>query len=585
MPNNTPMNPDDEELLNAAGAPPQGAAPAQAPAPPPTAQEAQAMVQDLQASPYQSAGAPMAPAQSVDPTTSFAPPPARAPNPNADLAAFDASKAASDKEAQDIQARANESAAEKAEIERDNARDQSINSASEAVERADFAKKWDDNHAKLEAHANDIQAKYMAALEDSKHPVDMWTGKSTLQKMGAVFGLALGVGGALASGSGPYNGNSALGVLQKQMDAEHQRQQDYVNGLDKAHLMALTHMRDELASRQVAKVDLESQWQAIRQHMIDVGTEKLKARGATDAQIAGDGALNLLKAQQDKGKYDLHQEFSDTMTKHALQKAQEAQAYAGANKENAEAGYYRTVKGQAQLSAADAKKAKADEDNAQKADKLLNADPTYKLLIGTAGRGGGYIPAYQSLQTLEQTLSSARTPQEKRAALNSAEESITKLLSGASPTDPIYQRFAEFAGDPQQLLQKIHKLAGDPTPSTQEVEGVATQLRQGVDKIGKQINDAHTTLVGKYLPKGQHDSAVSHHLGVNIGAAFAPVTRKDEKGNQVPAFENPYDTSAPAAAAPAVLPPGVLPGSTITDRTKGGKPVYKDAQGRLSTPD
>lgn len=316
-----PMNPEDAELLQEAAAMPPVTAPV------PNAADTRQMVTNLTTN-----------GVATDPTLNFKPKRAARPSQPNDLTALDASKAETDKTALENQAAVTEEAKAHADTEDENARNQSLNSAMEAQDRADFNQKWNDNHDKLENHYKEIESKYLQALDDNQHPKDFFTGKSTLQKFGAIFGMALGSLGGATPG-----GNAAVESMNRQMDAEHTRQRETIEGLDHATLRALTHISDSNAARQVAQTDLAAQWTAMRQHMIDEGTARLKALGQSDAQIAGNVALNELKAKNADDKVKVHQEYSKNMSENLLKHAQTSAAYGSANASNAEAEYHKAL--------------------------------------------------------------------------------------------------------------------------------------------------------------------------------------------------------------------------------------------------
>lgn len=314
-----PMNPEDAELLQAPAVVP-------TPIPVPNAADTHQMVTNLTTN-----------GTATDPTLNFKPVPngGRIAPPN-DLTALDAAKTVTDKTAEANLADVTEAAKTHADSEDKNARDVAVNSALEAQDRADFNQKWNDNHDKLEQHYHEIEGKYLQALDDNQHPKDFFTGKTTLQKFGAIFGMALGSLGGATPG-----GNAAVESMNRQMEVEHQRQKETIEGLDHATLRALTHISDDNAARQVANTDLTAQWTAMRQHMIDEGTARLKSLGQTEAQIAGNVALNDLKAKNASDKFNVHQEYSKNMSENLLKHAQAAAAYGSAEESGAKAQAFR----------------------------------------------------------------------------------------------------------------------------------------------------------------------------------------------------------------------------------------------------
>lgn len=547
-----PMNPEDAELLQqtASIVPP-------APQPIPSAAETHDAVANL--------GNNVVP--SVDPTLNFKATP-QAPHtakPN-ELANYDTEKAKLDAEAIKNSGDVTDQAKAHADAEDQNARDMATNSALEAQDRADFSKKWNDNHDKLEQHYQDIENKYLAALEDNSHPKDFFTGKSTLQKFGALFGLALGTLGAGSSAaSGNPQGNGAMIQLQKQMDAEHQRQKETVEGLDHASLRALTHISDDNAARQVAQTDLAAQWTAMRSHMVDEGTARLKALGWTDAQIAGNVELNQLKAKNAQDKFTVHQAYDKQMSEMMLQRGQTAAAYGAAKKDAAESNLYNS---KASEDIAASKKAKADEDANNKVLSTLTKDPTYKSLIGTASRPG-YIPVYQTLHQMSGAMHEAIAsgdPVKMRAALNNAEESITKNNIGVAPSKANYDQFGQYAGLPQETMQKLQKLMGTPRPSIQEMNGLAEQLDQAANDVKvTKIDSAHKTLVNTHLTPGMHEPNLQRNYGTAIAAPFDGVMITGKDGKEVPAFRNDFNPSASAPPEPAQPDLRALAVQALTD--------------------
>lgn len=186
------------------------------------------------------------------------------------------------------------------------------------------------------------------------------------------------------------------------------------------------------------------------------------------------------------------------------------------------------------------------------------------LIKGTPGKPGPLNRLHQARSVKEgiESAVASRDPEKIKAAIASAREQSTRMLTGAAPTSMTAHLITDLQGTLSQIEGKLSGIVGSPAEGKQFVRSIDKLVGGIIEEQESQLKAAKKDTEAKYKAVGfvQRSPELKAAVQAKIDALYGAV----DEGAHAP------------SGRPA--PP---PGYTDTGRTSGGKPVYKAPNGQL----